>query len=401
MDLRVFLDSILNLGADWEVSHVEVIDDDVFIHVDYKRKFWIDTKTGESLSIYDHRDERAWRHLDLLQYKTWIVCRVPRVKDGKTIRTIDTPWAKDLDRHTIWFEALVIDLLLATKNQTKTANLLRMGFNQVNRIMHRAVHRGLAVRNLDGIEDLSIDEKSFRRGHYYVTVLSDPKNGRILNVTEDRTTQAALEAFTSTFNLSQLDQIKTVSVDMWKAYMSAGLEACPNAVLCHDKFHLIQHMNKAVDQVRRQETKTIQELKGTRYIWLKDHGSLTDYQREKYQTIKDINYETAIAWRIKENLRDCIPLCGDKSAVAFLQWLGEAKQCALKPVQKVAEMFSKHLHGILNALMKNKSNAMAEKLNGKIQEIKLSAKGYKSYDNFRSAILFFNGKLDLKPQGSW
>ncbi len=78
-----------------------------------------------------------------------------------------------------------------------------MGFNQVNRIMHRAVHRGLAVRNLDGIEDLSIDEKSFRRGHYYVTVLSDPKNGRILNVTEDRTTQAALEAFTSTFNLSQ------------------------------------------------------------------------------------------------------------------------------------------------------------------------------------------------------
>jgi len=401
MELITFLDSLLNLGSDWEVNRVEVVEDDVFIHVDYKRKFWVDTKTGESLSIYDLREERAWRHLGLLQYKTWIVCRVPRVKDSNKVRTIDTPWAKDLDPHTIWFEAWVIAILLATKNQTKTAILLRMGFNQVNRILHRAVQRGLAVRKLDGIEDLSIDEKSFRRGHYYVTILSDPENGRVLNVTENRTKEAALEAFTSTFNLSQLDQIKTISVDMWKASMNAGLTACPNAVLCHDKFHLIQHMNKAVDQVRRQETKTTEDLKGTRYIWLKDHASLTDYQREKYQAIKDINYQTAIAWRIKENLRDCIPLCGEKSAIAFLQWLGEAKQSKLKPVIKVAEMFTQHLHGIINDLIKNKSNAMAERLNGKIQEIKLSAKGYRTFEKFKSAILFFNGKLDLIPQGSW
>ena len=291
MELRSFLDGLLNLGDYWEVTNVELIEDDIFIHIDYKHKHWVDPETGEICPIYDYREERAWRHLDLLQFKTWIVCRVPRIRiDGK-VRTVDTPWATELDRHTLWFESWVIEVLQATKNQTKTANLLRMGFNQVNRIMHRAVQRGLSRRTLEGIVDLSLDEKSFRRGHYYVTVLSDPANGRVLTVTEDRTAEAAMEAFTTTFSPKELKQIQTVSMDMWKAYMHAGLVACPNAVLCHDKFHLVQHMNKAVDQVRRQETKTMEELKGTRYIWLKDHGSLTDYQREKYQTIKDIKMD--------------------------------------------------------------------------------------------------------------
>lgn len=380
---------------------VELVDNDVFIEVDYKGREWVNPSTGEIHPVYDLREERAWRHLDLLQYKTYIVCRVPRVKINGKVKTIDTPWARDLDRHTIWFESFVIDVLLATKNQTKTANLLRMGFNQVNRIMHRAVQFGLETRDLDGITDLSIDEKSFRSGRNYVTVLSDPKNGRILEVTEERTAEAARLAFANTFNLTQLDQIKTVSLDMWQAYMTASEFACPNAVLCHDKFHLVQHMNKAVDMVRREETKTNEELKGTRYLWLKDHSKLTENQQAKYQSIKDINYQTSIAWRFKENLRDCIQMKGESSAMYFLKWLREAEKNSLKPIEKVAKMFRKHLKGIINALVRDKSNAMAERLNGKIQELKLTAKGYKTYENFRSAILFFNGKLNLKPQGSW
>ena len=61
-------------------------------------------------------------------------------------------------------------------------------------------------------------------------------------------------------------------------------------------------------------------------------------------------------------------------------------------------MFKRHTLGIVNAMALNKNNAMAERLNGKIQEIKLSAKGYRKFENFRTAILFFHGKLNLYPQ---
>ena len=70
----------------------------------------------------------------------------------------------------------------------------------------------------------------------------------------------------------------------------------------------------------------------------------------------------------------------------------------IKEMVKVAKMFNAHLKGVCNALVEGFSNAMAERLNGKIQEIKATARGYRTFKNFRSAILFFHGGLDLYPQ---
>ena len=69
----------------------------------------------------------------------------------------------------------------------------------------------------------------------------------------------------------------------------------------------------------------------------------------------------------------------------------------IKEVIKVAKMFNNHIKGVCNALTKSFSNAMAERLNGKIQEIKTVGRGYRTFKNFRSAILFFNGGLNLYP----
>lgn len=75
----------------------------------------------------------------------------------------------------------------------------------------------------------------------------------------------------------------------------------------------------------------------------------------------------------------------------------DATQRKIKEIDKIVKMFNKHLSGVVNALVSNLSNAMAEHLNGKIQELKTVARGYPTFTNFRSAILFFNGGLDLYP----
>lgn len=292
-------------------------------------------------------------------------------------------------------------MLQATKNQTKTAELMRMGFIQINRIMYRATERGLSRRtNMSEIRNISIDEKSFKRGHQYVTVLSSPDIGAVLNVSEGRKKESVKKAINDTFHQAEKENIKTVSTDMWEAFINTTKEELPKAEICHDKFHLVKYLNEAVDMVRRKETKTQEELKNSRYIWLKDKRNLTELQRIKFETINQINYETARAWRIKENFRDITfnqPL--EHAFVLFWRWSNDALKSQLNPIIKVAQMFQRHTRGIVNAMALNKSNAMAERLNGKIQEIKLSAKGYRTFENFRAAILFYHGKLNLYPQG--
>jgi transposase len=81
-----------------------------------------------------------------MQYKTFINCRVPRVKIDKGVKTIRVPWADSFERHTYLFERLIIDVLQATKNQTATAKLLRTGFNVINRVIHLSTKRGLERR---------------------------------------------------------------------------------------------------------------------------------------------------------------------------------------------------------------------------------------------------------------
>lgn len=96
-----FYKIILEIDDNWEVTSIELdeLQEEVNVLISYNKQKAIDPVTKEECSIYDHRDERRWRHLDTMQYKTHIKCCVPRVKNslGK-VNTIDVPWAEKLER---------------------------------------------------------------------------------------------------------------------------------------------------------------------------------------------------------------------------------------------------------------------------------------------------------------
>src|SRR5699024_7624648 len=215
-----FFDLLLNLDDNWQVDNVEAdySKEEVYIQIKHIGKRAKDPVSKVLYPIYDHAPERKWRHLDTLQFKTFICCRLPRVKDkeGK-VKTIIPPWASKHERHTYLFERMAIDILQATKNQTKTAELLRCGFNIINRIIHTSTNRGLARRDIkDGIfEHLSIDEKAFKRGHQYVSVLSSPLAGCVIDLVEGRTKESVRKLYDDTLSKKQQKQVKTMSLDMW------------------------------------------------------------------------------------------------------------------------------------------------------------------------------------------
>jgi transposase len=118
-----------------------------------------------------------------------------------------------------------------------------------------------------------------------------------------------------------------------------------------------------------------------------------------FEHIHAENYEVARARRVREDFRAMFGQSSTGEAISlFIKWGASVLRVNIKEMVKVAKMFNAHLKGVCNALVQGSSNAIAERLNGKIQEIKATARGYRTFKNFRSAILFFHGGLNLYPQ---
>jgi transposase len=150
------------------------------------------------------------------------------------------------------FEAFAIEVLQCAGSVKAGALLLGLNWDAAHEIMKRAVERGLAKRDLDGIRYVGIDEKSFGKGQDYVSVMTDPKASRVIEVAEGRTEESAGILWNSMSD-EQKKQIAAVSIDMWKAYENSVASHAPQAEIVFDRFHISKYLNEGVDKVRREE----------------------------------------------------------------------------------------------------------------------------------------------------
>lgn len=396
-----FYQRLLLLKEGWEVQDVKVDHNvkEVDVYICYTLDMAECPITKKPAKIYDYRESRRWRHLDTMQYKTYLNCRVPRVinEDGK-ITTIEVPWSDYSSHYTFLFEEAIINMLQFCKNQTKTAAFFSVSFHVVNNIMRHAVQRGLERRKIDKAPiAIGLDEKSFRRGHDYVTVLTDIENGRVLEVEHGRTIKATTKVIDKTFNAEQLSQIQVAVSDMWDAYLTVTKEKLPQAEKVIDRFHLIKYLNEAIDKTRKQELKTERELlANSKYTLLKNLENLNEKQRLQFEVINKANLRTAHVWRAKANFKEMIFQPDKAHAMLMLQkWLIQVRTTTLYHLLKVADTFEKHFMPVANALWSKYSNAIAERFNAAIQEVKSIGKGFRTPEGFRTAILFHYGKLSI------
>jgi transposase len=360
---------------------------------------------GAACPVYDHREEREWRHLDTMQFKTLLVCPVPRVNCSEHgVKSLKTPWADVKSRFTMLFERFAIDVLLTAKNQEKARELMDLSWDEVHRIQERAVARGMQRRVSDEtpLRHAGIDEKSFLKGHSYASLLYDIDRPRVLEVVPERTQEAAEELLRKLPEKEQ-QQVEAVAVDMWKPYLAAIANVLPEADIVHDKYHIVSHLNKAVDDVRRKEHKELkrdgnESLKGTRYTWLRNPKNWTDEDRATFQQLKSEGLKIGRAWAMKETFPKLWDYIYEGAARTFFKaWYFWATHSRLAPMIKVARMIKTHLDNILTFLHHGITNAAAEGLNSKIQTIKADARGFRNFANYRVAILFHCGGLKLYP----
>lgn len=397
---------LLGLQTPWEVNEVALNLEGlrVDIHVSYGSQSGCCPDCGKTCKLYDQSAERSWRHLDTMQFGTYLHSKSPRVKcEEHGVKTISLPWATKHSSFTLLFEAFAIRVLEASRSTQAAADLLGLNWHQIQSIMDRAVERGLARRKPDEIAWLGMDEKSFLKGHKYISVINDLENSRVLEVVEGREGKAANELITSALDEKQREMVCGVCIDMSAPYINAIEQHLPHADIVHDKFHISKHLGEAVDKTRRIEhAKLLKQgddtLIKTKYLWLKGMEKLSDEALLKLKKLGKCELGVSKAWYLKELFKHFWTRRDKEYAERYFEyWEKEVTISGIEEMKKVARMLRKHLTNILTYFDSYITNAFSEGINSKIQAIKANARGFRSFKNYRIRILFFCGKLSLLP----
>ena len=221
MQDRQLYEQILGLQAPWYVQRVELQlgqeSGAVHVYLEHPQdQLWPCPECRQQCVLYDHQPERRWRHLDTCQYQTILHAAPPRSdcpEHGP--RVVKLPWAEPNSRFTALFERLAIDWL-PMASQTAVARQLGLTWDEIHAIMERAVERGLKRRQAEPIQHIGIDEKAFRKGHRYLTLVNDLDRCRVLYVSADRK-QSSLDDFWPTLTESQRGGIEAVAMEVFGA----------------------------------------------------------------------------------------------------------------------------------------------------------------------------------------
>jgi transposase len=398
---------ILGIEAPWYVESVDLKLEAGEVHVRLAHQdgiAWPCPECGAQCPLYDHQPLRRWRHLDTCQYRTILHAEPPRSACPQHgARVVKLPWAEPSSRFTALFEALAIEWLKAA-SQKAVARLFELSWDEIHGVMERAVERGLRRRQAEPVAQIGVDEKAFRKGHHYLTLVNDLARGRVLHVAEDRK-QSSLDGFWGTLTAEQLDSITAVAMDMWDPYLNSVHEHLPAAEdkIVFDKFHIAKHLSEAVDKVRRKENQILRAagddtLVGTRYEWLRHPARMEPQDRRAFAALRDSGLKTARAWALKETMMAFFDYRYEGPACKHFHWWHNwAVRSRLQPMVKVGRMLKRRFANIATYLRHRITNATSESLNAKIQWVKYTARGFRNKQNFVNAIYFHCGGLNLAP----
>ena len=381
------------------ITKITFENDELHIYLNYEPgALFKCPECGEEHGVYDSIP-RTWRHLNFFQYKCFLHYSQPRVDCPKCGKHIVTPdWAREHSGFTLLFEAFVVALAKAGLPFSKIEEVTGEYDNRLRRIVDHYVEKAYADKDMSEVKDVAVDETSSKKGHNYVTVVSDQATGDVIFATvgKDGETIGKFVDEAAKHNLES-EQIANITMDMSAAFQAGAAEYLPGAAITFDRFHVIKLANEAVDQVRRDEQKRNPLLKKSRYVWLKNRENLTPKQLQKLMDLDNQNLETAEAYRLKVTLQDIYSadLSYIDGLLAMDAWLDSATNSGIGPMMKLADTISAHWNGVTKYFESRLTNGISEGINSIIQTVKRRARGYKNMRHFINMIYLVKGGLEL------
>ena len=256
----------LGLQAPWEVADVAF--DPQAGRIDFQVAFQPGTRFtcphcgAEHQPVHDTL-AREWRHLNFFQFQAYLHAQVPRVRCrhcGKTTQ-VAVPWTRPSSGFTLLMEALIVTLC-QSMTVRQVAQLLTVSDMRIWRTLDHYVDQARAQEDFSSVAAVGLDETAARRGHAYISLFHDLEAGRLLFGCEGRKAEVVAQfADDLEAHGGGAENVRAVCIDMSASYRAGVAEHLPWAAVTFDEFHVIQLVNKAVDEVRRQEAKSTPGLK--------------------------------------------------------------------------------------------------------------------------------------------
>ena len=357
-------------------------------------KLWVRRKRGNrrlicsgcGRRITDPADitEREVRDLPCFQYRTTVVIELYRVRCpdcGLKIEKVDqlpskAPFSKRFEE--------AVGEACESASARRVAKQFGLAESTVRAIDLRYLERWNAQRAKPALRQMGVDEIYLGKATKFVTVVSNLETGEPLWLGRERKKETLDEFFRTQLSRRQRQRIEAACVDMWEPYKTSIEEWSPNCAIVYDKFHIMQHANQAVDEVRRAEffrkgARMRGVVKGKRWLLLTRWVHLTADKRQQLNQLFALNRKVMKAYLLKESLERLWTYTYEGAMLRYLKsWTLQLRWQRLRAFEKLANMLIDHLDGILNYCRVKVRFGVVEAINGNIKALLRRGRGYKN-----------------------
>lgn len=368
---------------------------------------------GKICPGYDHSHEPVrWVHLGIGAVRVILEYTPRRVECPRCgVRVELVPWARAGSRFTRPFEEMTAYLAQIT-NKTEVSRMMGISWRTVGNIVERVVAEKQDPNRLDGLKRIGVDEFSYRKRHRYITTVVDHDRHRIVWAKEGKSSET-LDAFFEELGKERAAKLETITMDMSAAFIKSVQAKAQNAEIVFDLFHVLKLASEAVDEVRREKVRKLNEsddpdaaaaVKRSRYALLKNPWDLSAKEWDKLAAIQKHNAPLYRAYLLKEALADIFREPSEDTAEDELdRWLAWASRSKLKPFVKTAKTIRQYKSGILAYLRTKLTNGLVEGFNNKLRMIARRAFGFHSADALIAMLFLCCGGISVSPPlpGPW
>jgi transposase len=267
---------------------------------------------------------------------------------------------------------------------SQVARRFHMAETTVRALDLRCLERWDRQRRKPALKQMGVDEIYRGKNDKFLTIVSNLETGEPLWFGIERKKETLDDYFRTQLKSGQRKRIEAACVDMWEPFRLSIQEWAPACRIVYDKFHIIQHANDAVDEVRRAEffrkgRKMRDVIKGKKWLLLSRWKNLAKNQRGVLNRVFHLNRRVFKAYLLKESLEQLWDYRYEGAMINYLKkWMDQIRWQRLPAFQKLAEMLLKHLDGILNYCRTRVRFGVVEAINGNIRMLINRGRGYKN-----------------------
>ena len=357
-------------------------------------KLWVRRKRGTKKlvcsgcgrhcgAIHD-TTEREVRDLPWSEYRATVVVELHRVRCPdcglKIERVAQLPSKAPFSKR---FEEIVGQACESASGR-QVARRYGLAESTVRAIDLRYLERWAKSRKKAPLRQMGVDEIHLGKRIGFVTVVSNLDSGEPVWFGKERKKETLDEFFASQLSSLQRSRIMVACVDMWEPFRQSIEEWAKHCAIVYDKFHIMQHANQAVDEVRRAEFfrkggRMRELVKGKRWLLLTRWVNLNSNKKQMLNELFRMNRKVMKAYLLKESLDRLWMYTYQEAMLRYLRaWTGQLRWQRMKPFEKLARMLWDHLDGILNYCWVKPPLGMVEAINGNIKMLVRRGRGYKN-----------------------